>query len=143
MPIVAGNDPKPAKESKGSGCGWLIFLLVFFWRPLYNMIRSVVNGRISDQQLLIIVGGVVALVVLALIVQRVNRSRQGSAASLPPSYTPPSTLAKSYRQLQVPSEPFMPSAPRFEPIITGKVVLAGIMLFWIFGGIGLLLMWLS
>lgn len=140
MPIVPGNDQGSGKKSGGSLVGWLVFLLVF-GRPLYGLVRSVTNGRISDQQLLIITGGVVALIAVGVIVQRVNRMRASGTSTLSTPYLPPSNPATSLRQLNTKNDPSLPATPTFEPIITGKVVLAGIVLalLLIGGGLALLL----
>jgi hypothetical protein len=133
MPIVPGNDPKSAKKSSGFPFGLIVFLVVF-GRPIYNVVRSFTRGIVTDQQLLIIGGGVVALVALAVIVQRVNQSRQGSSPYTP-TYTPSSNPTASLQQYTTPGDVRMPSAPRFEPVITGKVVLAGLLLaLLLFGG---------
>lgn len=136
MPIVPGNDQGSAKKSGGSLFGWIVFLLVF-GRPAYNLLRSITNGIVTDQQLMIIAGGAVALVALAVIVQRVNRSRQGSP-TLSTTYSPPVNPSASLQQYTRPSDGSIPSAPRFEPVITGKLVLAGLILAALLGGIGFL-----
>lgn len=133
MPIVPGNDQGSAKKSGGSLVGWIVFLLVF-GRPAYNLLRSLTRGIVTDQQLMIIAGGALALVALAVIVQRVNQSRQGSTAYTP-NYTPTTNPSASLQQYRTPGNPSLPSAPRFEPMITGKVVLAGLILaLLLFGG---------
>ncbi|HEY0734862.1 MAG TPA: hypothetical protein VGD69_08125 [Herpetosiphonaceae bacterium] len=134
MPIVPGNNPKPAKKSSGFPFGLIVFLLVFGGQ-IYNVVRSATRGIITDQQLMIVAGGAVALVVLAVIVQRVNRSRQGSTMYTP-TYTPSSNPTASLKQYTTSGSPSLPSAPRFEPVITGKVVLAGLILALLLGGIG-------
>ncbi len=143
MPIVAGNDQQPEKKSSGAGCGWVVMLLVFLWRPLYTMIRDFTNGRFSDDQLVMIVGGIFGLIVLAALVQRVNRMRASNTAGWPTPYTPPSPLSSNPRQLRSPGEQYLPAGPRFEPIITGKVILAGLILALLLGGIGVLLLWMT
>lgn len=120
----------------------MIVFLVVFGRPIYNLVRSLTRGIVTDQQLMIVAGGVVALVVLAVIVQRVNQSRQGSSpyspTSMPmnsPTSLPTSNPTASLQQYTRPGDVRLPSAPRFEPIITGKVVLAGLLLaLLLFGG---------
>lgn len=134
MPIVPGNEPKATKKSGGFPFGLIVFLVVF-GRPIYNLVRSLTQGIVTDQQLMIVAGGAVALVALAVIVQRVNQSRQGSSPYAPSSL-PPSSPAASLQQYTTPGDARLPSTPRFEPIITGKVVLAGLILALILGGIG-------
>lgn len=138
MPIVPGNDPKSAKKSSGFPFGLIVFLVVF-GRPIYNVVRSATRGIVTDQQLMIVAGGAVALVALVVIVQRVNQSRQGSTPYTP-TYTPSSNPTASLRQYTTPGEARLPSAPRFEPIITGKVVLAGLILAVLLGGIGVVVL---
>ena len=142
MPIVPGNEQKSGKESRGFPFGLIVFLIVF-GRPVYNLVRSLTRGIVTDQQLMIVAGGVVALVALAVIVQRVNQSRQGSSpyspTSLSPTNTPtmltPTNPTASLQQYTSPGDARLPSAPRFEPIITGKVVLVGLLLaLLLFGG---------
>jgi hypothetical protein len=135
MPIVPGNEPQSAKNRGGSIIGWIVFLLVF-GRPLYNVVRSLTTGIVTDQQLMIIAGGALALIALAVIVQRVNRSRQDSTPTLSSSYPVPSNPAASLQQYMQPSDVKLPQTPRFEPIITAKVVLAGLLLALLLFGCG-------
>lgn len=151
MPIVSGNEPQPPRRrSSGPGLGW-IFPLLVFGPVLYNTIRRATAGILTDQQLLIVGGGLVGLVVLGIIAQRVNRIRAGSSSSLPTSYTPPpsvggsSSLPSAYASQMSPTrtqpgQSYVPRPPKFEPIITGKVLLAGLVVALVLGGIGLLLL---
>jgi len=135
MPIVPGNE-QPSKTSGGSLWGLIVFLVVF-GRPIYGLVRSLTAGFLSDQQLLMLLGGAGALIVLATLARRIRRSESAGTTTFPPSYTPsqsPSSSAQPVRPSSV-----APSAPRFEPIITGKLVLVGVILASIMGGIGLLL----
>jgi hypothetical protein len=90
---------------------------------------------------LIIVGGICVLVVLAALVQRASRLRGNTTTTLPTSYSLPPSLSSSMQQRSA-NEQYLPPTPRFEPIITGKLVLAGMMLMFLLGGIGLLLLWM-
>jgi hypothetical protein len=126
MPIVPGNEP-PRRRQRGSALGWLLPLLIF-GPTIYNVVRNNLGINVSNQQALIVVGGIVGLVALAVIVQRVNRLREGNTTTLPTSYTPPH------------GKPYVPSAPRFEPIVTGKVVLAGFVLALLIAGFGAVLL---
>jgi hypothetical protein len=68
-------------------------------------------GVLSNEQLLMIVAGVGALIVLAVVGRRTLQSNTTLPGS--PTYDAP--------------KPSYPSqAPRFEPIVTGKVLLAGL-----------------
>lgn len=141
MPIVPGNEQNSKKKSGGFPTGLIVFLLIFGGQ-IYNVVRGLTRGILTDQQLMIAAGGVVALVVLTVIVQRVNQSRQGSSPYTTPSMpmnTPtsltPTNPTASLQQYTTPGDARLPSAPRFEPIITGKVVLAGLLLaLLLFGG---------
>ncbi len=135
MPIVPGNE-QPRKTSGGSLWGWIVFLAVF-GRPIYGFVRGLTNGFLSDQQLLILLGGAGALIVLATLVRRLRRSESAGPRMPSTPYPPPQspyTGAQSMRASGV-----APSAPRFEPVITGKLVLAGVILAGLLGGVGLLL----
>lgn len=134
MPIVPGNEPKSGKKSGGFPFGLIVFLVIF-GPQIYNVIRSFTRGIVTDQQLMIVAGGVVALVALVVIVQRVNQSRQGSTAYTP-TYTPSSNPTASLQQYRTPGDRSLPSAPRFEPVITGKVLLAGFILALLLLGVG-------
>ncbi len=135
MPIVSGNEPKqPQKKTGTLGCGWLLPLLIF-GQPIISLVRRALAGRVDDQQLLIIGAGVVALLVMVVIVRRVNEARSNNTTSLPTPYQPPTTNPPPFTQSRVqPGQPLVPRPPQFEPIITGKVVLAGLVLAMLFAG---------
>ena len=135
MPIVPGNE-QPNKRSGGSLWGWIVFLVVF-GRPIYGLARSLTNGFLSDQQLLMLLGGAGALIVLATLARRIKRSESASTTTFAPSYTPPQSPSSSAQLMRAAS--VTPSAPRFEPVITGKLVLVGVILASLLGGLGLLL----
>lgn len=141
MPIVPGNEPRQTPKSGGSiNLGWILPLLIF-GPTLYRFVRNSVGNRLTDQQILIIGGGLVGLVVLAVIVQRVNRMRNDTASSLPTSYLPaasqlPGNVAPRVQR----PEWKTPAAPKYEPMVTGKVMLAGVVLAALMGGLGLLLL---
>lgn len=134
MPIIAGNEPSPPrKKPERLSWGWLIPLVIVFGRPLIQMIRNLTAGRVTNQQLLIMAVGVAALVALVILVRFINRGRNASAGSLPTMYTP------SISTPSLPNnQPFVPRPLRFEPIITGKVVLASVIVAIIMGAAGLL-----
>jgi hypothetical protein len=121
MSLTPENEPRRPRTS-GIGWGWLVpFLLV---AP--TIIREVQRRTtLSNEQLIMIVAGVGALIVLAVVSRRAFASER-STPRLPtydanrPSYTP--------------------QAPRFEPMVTGKVLLAGLALGALFAlGVVLLL----
>lgn len=147
MPIVSGNEPPtPRKKGRGIGLGW-IWLLIVLARPIYEFVRSFLStmggGSLSSEQLLIIGGGLVALLILGAIVIRVNRMRESTTTSLPTTYQPQQTPASSPSgppRSATAGQPFLPPTPRFEPIVTGKVFLAGVLLAGLIGGAGLFLL---
>lgn len=135
MPIVSGNEPPSGKQKPQSASwAWLIPFLLVFGRPIYQAVRNATAGRVTDQQLIIVGAGVVVLLVVVAIVQRIHRSRTAGATRLPTTYTPPTPLSRPSSD-----QSFVPSAPHFEPIITGKVLVAGIILAAIMGAIGIIL----
>lgn len=161
MPNVQGSDPRgPQKRAGGSWIGWIVPLLIF-GPTIYRGIRNMVAGRLTDQQLLIAGAGLVLLVALVVVVQRIQRSRNSSASSLPTAYQPPKSVVAApvvapvpssddkatwssstdgYARRELSSDTYVTRAPQFEPIFTGKVVLAGIVLAAVLSAIGLLLL---
>lgn len=146
MPIVAGNQPEPKKPTRGPSLGWLVPLLVF-GPPLYSFVRRVTAGILTNQQLLVVGGGVLGLIVLGVIVQRVNRLRAGGASRLPTSYAPPaptlpgaSSPGASGKTNDRAGQPYLPPPPRFEPIVTGNVLLVGVLVALVMGLIGFVLL---
>lgn len=150
MPIVSGNEP-PQPKQRSSLTGWIIPLIIF-GPVIYNFARNTTRGILTDQQLLIAGGGLIGLVALVAIGRRVSQSRSSSASSLPTSYTPPSTPPRQLNGYtssmpSAPSQyrpqldkPYVPQPPRFEPVITGKVFLVGVVLAALMAGAGLLLL---
>lgn len=161
MPIVHGGAPGNSQKRRGgSWVTWILPLLIF-GPTIYRGIRNMAAGRLTDQQLLIAGAGIVLLAALVVIVQRINRSRNSSTSSLPTAYEPPKSIGAAPPMMRVPSpddefsapsstsaygprelssHTYVTRAPQFEPIITGKVVLAGVVLAAVLTGIGLLLL---
>lgn len=150
MPIVSGNEPPSQRNRRNSLVGWVLPLL-FFGPMIYNFVRSTTRGVLTDQQLLIVGGGLIGLVAIVVIMRRVGQSRAGSSTSLPTSYTPPTNVAPLSRATPIKQpqpqqyrtrteQPYVPSPPRFEPIVTGKVFLLGVVLAALFGCVGLMLL---
>jgi hypothetical protein len=139
MGFVAGNDPSPQKKASGPGFGWVS--LLFIGVLLFRVVRNMTAGLLTDEQLAILVGGVIALIGLAIIVQRVNRSRANNSPSLPTTYQPQQpSYPSSTGYSPIRSEARPPTnAPRFEPIITGKVFLFGLVFACAWIGLGLLI----
>lgn len=137
--------PKPPRNQRGSRWSWLFLLILA--RPLWGIIRSAVGPQVSSQQLALVIGGVVLAGVIVMFFTSVatrstSREQAPSMQSSPaPNYRPPaagpsmpSTTPPRYgtnpslgKPPLPPSTPFG-QAPRFEPIITGKVVLIGAVL---------------
>ena len=140
MNITANTPrPKPPKRERRSSLTWIFFLLILA-RPLWGILRSTIGAQISDTQLWILVVGVVALGFVGLLATR-GVGNRGADARLPTRIEPaqplnPSRLPGGVRS----SYPLGP--PRYEPIITGKVALAGFVLAALMVAAGLLL-WLG
>ncbi len=125
MPIVSGNKPQP-KRSGGIGWGWLLPLLIL-GPTIARFVRQSTAGWLTDQQLLIIVGGLAILIAFGIMIHRVNHAERGGT-SLPQPPVPKAPTSASLQQLRKPSNDSLPPSPRFEPIITGKVLLVGVLL---------------
>jgi len=111
MPLTPNNEQRPTKRS-GGGWGWLVPALIAA-PTIINLVRSRARGVLTDEQLLMIAAGVAAMVVLVVVGRQVWQRN----AAVPRSPT--------YNQQQSAS---LPQAPRFEPIVTGKVLIAGLVL---------------
>ncbi len=111
MPLTPNQEQRPTKRS-GGGWGWLVPALIAA-PTIINLVRNRARGILTDEQLVMIAAGVVALVVLVVVSRRVWQRN----ADVPrtPTYNPPQSAGVS-------------QAPRFEPIVTGKVMLAGLVL---------------
>lgn len=145
MPIVSGNEP-PTKRKQPSLLGWIL-PLILFGPMISNAISSVTRGTLTRDQVMI---GLIGLAILAAVGRRMIRSRGGSAS---PStlYTPPtstnttitarkltgysSTSATTQARAQA-NKPYVPPPPRFEPMVSGKVMLLGLVLAVLFAGVG-------
>lgn len=110
MPLTPNNQPRPTKRS--GGWGWLVPLLIA-GPTIIQQVRSRTAGVLTDEQLLMIGAGVAALVVLVVVGRRTWQTN--AAVPRTPTYNPQQSAG-------------VPQAPRFEPIITGKVMLAGLVL---------------
>ncbi len=141
MPIVRGNEPRqPQRRAGGATLGWIIPLIIF-GPTIYRVIRNASAGLLTDQQLAVAAGGAVAFGVMVWVIQRVNRARASNPARLPTAYELPKAAVPPTSQAGGPSidQAYVPQSPRYEPIITGKVVLAGVVLAALMAGLGLLL----
>lgn len=115
MSLTPNDEPRGPRRSS-AGWGWLVPLLLIA-PTLIREVQRRTAGTLTNDQLFIIVAGIGALIVLVLVGQRAWSNN--AAPPQPPTYD--ATYRSSY----------IPQAPRFEPILTGKVVLAGV-------GLGLL-----
>ena len=138
MPITANSrQPKPPRRTQQSILSWIFFLLIFA-RPFWGILRSMIGPEVSDTPIWIMVAGITGLGIRVLFLLRAMRGGPANT-SLPPRMELPRPVQPMQRV-----EPLGPSAdaqrrappirdyplqpPRFEPIITGKVVVAGIVL---------------
>ena len=140
MNITANTPrPKPPKRERRGIVTWIFFLLILA-RPLWGILRSTIGAHLSDTQLWILVVGVVALGFVGLLASQAIGNR-GADSRLPTQVAPAQPLEPSRlpggAQSRYPAGP-----PRFEPIVTGKVVAAGTMLAALMVAAGLLV-WLS
>lgn len=129
---ISPNAPRPdppPRQPKGN-LSWIFFLLILA-RPLWGILRSAVGPQLSNTQLWIVVIGVLALAALVLLAPRaLNRG---------PSVTRLPTSAPSVPPRRPPALPQHPALdaslrpPHYEPIITGKVMLAGVLLLGMMG----------
>ena len=144
MPITA-NSPQPTgpKRKRANIWSWLIFLLILA-RPLYAIATSIVPVQFNSLPIGPIVGGVVVLgLVVALVVNTARRRSNDTwlpTPASPPVQTNQRTMSSQpAMKMPKPSNPSLPSsrsnlprstipsgAPRYEPMVTGKAVLAGI-----------------
>ena len=128
------KQPKPAGRNYVS---WIIFLLILA-RPLWGILRSLVPPGISSAQVLMIVAGVLALGVVVVIAARVRDGRPASARLPTTAYAPPQSTRTT---LPRPGGGTMSRPPTFEPVITGTVILVGLVVALVIGsGIALILL---
>ena len=137
---ISPNTPRPdPPRQRQSNLSWIFFLLILA-RPLWGILRSAIGPQLSNTQLWIIVAGVLSLAALALLAPRaLNRD---TPVSRLPTGAPPVHLERPAPVAQRPFPGVSPRAPRFEPIITGKVMLAGVLLLAMMSTLFLLL-WLA
>jgi len=144
MPIVSGNEPE--KQDGGRGIWWLLPILFFASGPIASLLRQTTGWNVS--QLQIILGGALLLAAVWLLWPNFRGGRGTTAPGAPTSAPLPARLPVSQAPSRSPAAPSsMPGAvqlgrprqqaPRFEPYVTGKVVLAGFVLLLLFGAVGL------
>ena len=130
MPITAqspqSRQPQPKRRINFS---WIIFLMILA-RPIWGIVRSIVPPQIANNDMVAVVVGVLVLGAFVFTVSQLGRSRGGDTR-LPTGSQPERPWSPT--GMGTPRPATLPSgAPRFEPIITGKVVLAGAVLLVIF-----------
>ena len=128
---ISAQSPQPRQpqQKRGINLSWIVFLLILA-RPLWGIVRSIVPPQIANNDLIAVVVGVIVLSAFVFAVARLGRGRGGDTR-LPtgsePSRPAAPTRVGTWEPAALPSK-----APQFEPIITGKVALAGVVLFAIF-----------
>ncbi|MBK9942400.1 MAG: hypothetical protein IPP13_12380 [Kouleothrix sp.] len=157
------QDRKKKTFNWGSAIGWVIFVLAIAGGPILNVLRRAFGSSLAlpANLLPLLIGGLVALSVLVSVVRSVGRSaqRRGSDTRLPTGTQPTVTSAPPApfesrpppRPASTPSMPSMPrtgaagevrlpSAPRFEPIISPAILAVGLLGLLVLGGLALVLL---
>lgn len=136
--------PRPPRNQRGSRLSWLFFLLILA-RPLWGIVRSLVGPQVTNQQLGLVIGGVVlAGVVVMLITRGASRFGSGDQALSMPNQPVRDFRPQAGRDMTWTAPPpssYQGQTPHFEPVITGNVVLVGVILAAVIAG-GLALIWL-
>jgi hypothetical protein len=137
MPITTNSSrPTPPKRQRANIWSWLIFLLILA-RPLYGVLRSVIPAQVSAIQIVAVAAGVIVLGLMFSLV--LNTARQRASDTWRPTPSPQSTWDRPVMTASRSSNasppllrsnsptPRIPAGgPRFEPVVTGKVIVAGI-----------------
>ena len=137
---IISNTPRsrPPRGQQQSKLTWIFFVLILA-RPLWGILRTMVGPQIGDAQLWMLVGGGLGVALIAILLVRGRGSRP--PVTQQPGMPAPMSLPTP-RTYTAPSRTGMPSAPRFEPMITGKAFFAGLCVVAL--AIGLLaLVWLG
>lgn len=100
---------EPRRPRSSGGLGWLIPLLLIA-PPIIREVQRRTAGVLTNEQLLMIVAGVGALIVLGVVARR--------------TWTSTTSQPSTYDVTKRPS--YTPQPPKFEPIVTGKLMLAGL-----------------
>lgn len=156
MNFTANTPPPPApKRERGSVWSWLIFLLILA-RPLWGIVRSLAPSQVSNSQLWLLIGAPIALAVGFLVLMSVARARNSSSTARLPIPTAPPQPMRPQQSAQPqssmrPQQPMQsapwapvqrPQAPRFEPVITGRLALVGFVLAALIAG-AITLIWIG
>lgn len=149
MNITANTPrPKPAKNQRPGCISWL-FLLIILLGPLRGILQAIIGPRLGNIPLAPILTGIVILAAAGSMLARAAAGRS-TGPRLPTSptvpgqpFSPPASSPSTMTRLPTPAMPnYQGGAPRFEPVITAKVFLAGVVLAAVLAG-GLFLVWLS
>lgn len=135
---VTANTPQP-KPSRGqsSGCGTWIFLLIMLAGPGRSIVLALLGPHANNPRVLAIGAAVVIFAVAIALASRAAASTRRAGPQMPTLPGPPVRGATPIG----PREPYRGGAPRFEPIITGTLVITGMVLLLFFAG-AFLLLWL-
>jgi hypothetical protein len=159
------EDRKTSELNWRAVIGWLVFLLVLLAGPLSSFARRMFGGSFPSNlwgYLPLIIGGLVILSFAISAVRAFGQSRTGGAPrppssplppvsgpQLPPAWTAPTSqqppLPPGAPGPQLPpASPTTParqqsplSPPQFDPLISPKILLLGILGLLILGGVGL------
>ncbi|WP_026370543.1 hypothetical protein [Kallotenue papyrolyticum] len=108
MGLMPGNEPSPPRGRSSSLISWIV-LLILFGPTLYHLLRNATTGWLTNEQWLMLLGGLIAIVGLAAIVRQVSRRSEGSAASLSPSaYESAAQRRSTTTTLRPPEWPALP-----------------------------------
>ncbi len=147
MPIVSGNEPE--KHESGRGIWWLLPILLIASGPIASMVQQATGWNVS--QLQVILAGGLLLAAVWLLWPNFRGGRGSAAPGIPTPPTLPARLPTPSTPSRSPAaprsiggstqlgRPIEIPAPKFEPYVTGKVVLAGCVLLVLFGAVGLAL----
>lgn len=151
------NDRKGKQSGWGSAIGWIIFILLFAGRPIFQFIQGALGGAVSlpSNLLPIAAGAVVLLVVIVSAVRALAGSSNAGDARLPTGTSPARPIntpmppfggqAELPRPLIAPRDPApglgsqgrLPQAPRFDPLFNPTILAVGILGLIALGGAGL------
>lgn len=143
----------------GSLIGWLIFILLFAGGPLLRLLNQALGGTVSIPSYLpvLIIGGLVALSILVPIIRAFGgAARRRGDDRLPTSPAPPNTGPVSApmppfgsggmtnlptRSISASRDKqFMPTTPKFDPLINPKIIGVAVVGLLIIGGLALLVL---
>lgn len=161
------NDRKRKPFNWSSAIGWIIFILIVAGQPLFRLFRGLLGGAGVTIPLNIVPIAIGMLVVLSIVVAVVralgNASRASGEARLPTTLDPPvrapgapmppfggTTRIPPSRSAPSPlslpgtgAPPQVPSAPRFEPVISPAILGLGILGLIVLGGAALVIFGLN